>query len=1313
MPAAVLPFWSWQDGASWWTQPRVLLIASVVVAILAVWLLIRARRPLPLPSPAWEKAEKPKGEWIAELRRGADMLVAALRYLSTRREWRYTSPWVLLLGEEDGGKSSLAASLSDGRRESLLLREQSLQADGADWYFCSGGIVIDPQGGPAETDIKNEKRWHELLRAIDARRPERAIDSTVLVVSADTLLAPDPDALRQMAERCYRQLWQAQKAFEFVLPLHVVITRCDAVPGFGPFWRSQPETVRESLWGWANPSLNDHESPRDIARAIFDEVGGTIRQMQIDAAARMDKIDDADEFFLFPQRFAQLRTGVEGLLEAVLKPSVHHAGFYFRGVYFCGSVTADGEREPGVCGSVDFVNPLFHDKVFKEGGLARPLRQSVWSRNRLLRRMQIGFLAFFIALLLGLGLSGISLSRQIRDMEKAEGLVVLEAGKRRDMDGGCIAYSSVYRLLDQIGQLRTEMVYPFIPVSWVDHTVVERVGQWLSARSFNEVVMPSLECKLKEEAKRLYDTKTILESKPSGEASGLSISDTVDKIRNRLKSYVEDVFVFDKTLADFHQLTKSASPEKADEPVPVFEELARSVYKEPLPQSLLRGNGAYARMIASLNYGAAPDLLQNNYHTVIGSNMVAAGRVLQGKALDGIGLGGKLLADMERDDIAAADVIVGLRDWMSWLRVHWLGSGDRDDLCVEIGNDLSASLHAESSYRASVEELRALFDEKNCRAPARARLKALSVPPYGPLIQEIGGIRILNPALIPEMAGLEAAEKLPFMSVKPRSSFACRPSVTGWLDPELGEIDGFLRDYHLFALAAKLDLAAGPPLFDRLVRRQLQSVIGGLLSDAQRTGLSPELAEDPEARVADQSAGFGRQSEQLAKIATGLVKIGDSATAARLTDCLRNYASDALNRIDDLALDSRLYQPKPSGDADGAASVKIYAFSDAAAIRDYLQRQRDRISVLANYAEPYVRFLDATAALGQTGDREQAVSGRTRWHATLAELKRYQAAKDGGSTLGVLEGYFTQTLAQIAYDNCARLLEKGAAVADAPDLFSTSHGELIEQNSVRCYRRREADAVERYIQLSKRFNLELSGYYPFASSSARDLDLSVARSFFRDYAGERGALRHAVEGLKRDRWPEIARFLDQLDAAAALIEPSLASVDAIRPLRLDVTFRTLPKWEKGDDQLIGWALSSGDQQIDYPGDTHQLDWNWGEPLQLDLTWASQSAWRPAPAPQQGARYRVDGAMASFPTEGQWGLLRWIEAHRPRSAPDASPQESSSNALEFVVPVTDSAFDKSEARLYLTARLSAVDGKGQAGDMLILPRAWPRAAPAYW
>ncbi|QNM95338.1 type VI secretion system protein [Chitinimonas koreensis] len=1203
-------------GLDWLLSPLMLLAAAALLVVLAGWLLVRARRPVIVqaakPKPKAkddEAAAAGEGGTLKQQRqamlRWLDGAMNALRYLSTRREWRYHSPWVLLLGEPGGGKSSLVGSLGDGRREAMLLREKQLPVKDTEWHFCSGGVVIDPEGRlpAAEDGTPEARRWQRVLDAIDTRRPERPLDAVVLAVPADMLQAADPVALETLAAGCYRQLWQLQKRFEFVLPVYLVVTRCDRVAGYGAFWSAQPEARRSELWGWSNPSPNDHEETDTLARLVFEELGTCLRQLQIEAAATREQIEAADDFFLFPQRFAQLRRPLAGFLGTVLKPSAYHASFYFRGVYFTGSMESGGTLVAGQKAEVDFADGLFVDKVFREPGLARPVRQSIWSRNQLIRKAQIAGVSIFAFLTLALGFSAWRLEHQVESMKQA--ITMVDAISRQSQASGrCIERGAVYQVLEKIGSIRADIGYAAIPASWFDSRVIDRAGQWLARKAFSEVVMPSLACQLEGRARQL------VAANPSQFDDTLSTTATVDGARARLRQYVESVVQLERDLDAFRDLARpGGGSEDAERQVREFEMLTQSVYGAPPPQPVIGAENTYRAAIVHVAYDKELEL-PADFKTAVAEKIRLIASALHDEVLERVELGGKLLQELDRGNVDTVDGVVAFQDWLGWMRANWLDSGRKSNLCQSVAAPFGEALkrlHAQHGYPAEVEAPVELFSQASCFRPAYARMAGLVFVPHGPLFNLSGGTFELNRDVLPEVAGFAALQKLPFMHVKPRRLFSCQVVQAGWRDEQLAQASGYLRDYQVFALARKLNTDDGylaAPLYDRLARRQLRAVLDDTLVEAQR---SPNAArgedEDAESVVAKRSTAFARQVDPLGKLYDQLVKIDYTDGAGHFDNCVRGYASDMLARIDTLAEASKLYQPKLAGEPGEAGLRPVYQLGDPAEVKEYLSGQRERAAALANYAEPFVRYLDH-------GPAGSAVGGNAGWRATLDELKRFKDGKDGGAALGELENFIGKTLAPLDYDNCATLLAKAGGSGVGLDLFSQRRRALTGQSLWRCQDRREADAYERYRTLANRFNRELAGRYPFADAGARDLDLKVARDFFRDYAGEREALHRAVDGLKPARWNEIRRFLDRLDAVADFAAATLAAADGSRPVRLDLGFRALPRLEVGAEQLIGWRVASGASQIEFPGSRRQLDWAWAR------RWCSTC---PGPASRAGGR----------------------------------------------------------------------------------------------
>ena len=150
-----------------------------------------------------------------------------MRYLTTKRDWRYKTPWMLLIGEPGSGKSRFIQAVNEGRRAQLLPQEKRLRDPQSGWHFFDHAVVIDQDNkkrgnssDKSEDDSKDlgideserESRFAYLLQLLHWYRPERPVDGIILTVNAKTLLHDDePAALNALGESLFKQLWQAQK----------------------------------------------------------------------------------------------------------------------------------------------------------------------------------------------------------------------------------------------------------------------------------------------------------------------------------------------------------------------------------------------------------------------------------------------------------------------------------------------------------------------------------------------------------------------------------------------------------------------------------------------------------------------------------------------------------------------------------------------------------------------------------------------------------------------------------------------------------------------------------------------------------------------------------------------------------------------------------------------------------------------------------------------------------------------------------------------------------------------------------------------
>lgn len=1317
------------------TSFTLVMVLALIALILVTVLIVRAKKPLQLPP-----LQAAPGI-LARLRQ-KQLLPAAnpwwslfgkavhtLRYLSTRREWRYTAPWILLLGEKGSGKSSLAASISTGHRQTLLLRERQLALDGTDWHFYDQGVVIDPLGDlPAAPAASTDgKAWRAILAALEKHRPERPVDAIVLTISARTLLAGDYASRLQCAEQCYEQLFTLQKRFEFAYPVYVVISQCDAVDGFAAFWQPHYASRKDEMWGWSSPSLQDSGNAAENAASAWVQLVDGLRSLQVDAAADGKDIEDGDRFILFPQRFERLREPLAGFLEVVFRPSVYHASLYLRGIYCCGSLQANGAVKDGSRADIAFIDQLFDRKVFAERNLARPTRESIWSRNRLLRRLQMGGIAFFALLALTLATATAQLDSKLGALSSA----LQTVRHQPSQNDACYDKSTVFKLLQEISSADTDLRYALIPASWFDSRVMENSAHDLAEGAFKKVIIPSIRCHLEEKVQELLSA-TIAPPPDAGKAS-----EAVAQTKQQMQDYIAAALALEQQLEAFDRLAQRTPQNQKAMQLELLEKLALYVYGEALPHSPHDDEATYVEVLAQLNFDERPRI-PPGFKEAVATHIDKLSASLLKEAVRQLAVGGEMIEHIAKENASVPSTIRRLDDWLTWVGKEWLVSTPERNPCRFFGEDVSANLHrlrSEYDYPAKIESSNDRFNNSTCYEPVMAGLAATQLAPYGNLFVKHGAIFSIAPAFEAELRGMRQLANQDFMQLQPRQAFICLSASVGWRPQALAEADRYVRDYQSFARLQGADAAESNsgkrPLYDRLARKHLQAVLDEILSQGQMPLPAGSVlkSENNEAlSAADQE--LAQRSGDFAKVVDPLLatlrlyrQLGFGAAANQITQCARNFSSDMLLRAEALAQGSRLYEPISDKAADKgkeSGSDPVYSLGGAAITKDYLARQLQRGQVLGGYAAPFVAFLKNSEAVDEA--KQTNSQSASYWDNTLSEMRRYQQFKEPNGQVAYLENYFSKQLADLSYDTCGKVMAAYQGEPFGNDFFSARRRVLENDTRWRCNNRREADAYAQYRSLATRFNRDLAGRFPFAPSSERDASPLVVKSFFSDYDALRDNLRAATANLGDARWQGIRHFLDNLDKSAAFFRANLTAADGPQPIHTDIVFRAHAKQSTGSEQIVNWRLTSGSRQASYPNGASSLDWQAGEMLLLELQWAEQSRFRPVADPHQ-SDLLVEGNVASFASLGDWALLRFIAAHRPK-APLLNI-DGNQNAVELSIPVSSQKVgpapgQTSIARAYLELSLSGGNGKAPAatagatpGTTALKLPAFPQKAPLIW
>ncbi|WP_338847055.1 type VI secretion system protein [Massilia sp. W12] len=1350
-----------------------LLLFLLAFGLRALWRRIKPLATLPkvpaLCGCAPQDGAPPHLSWL-------EKTSLAIDYLRTLREWRYQRQWILLLGQQGSGKSSLIASLSPTLRQGLYGEQTQLEIEGVVWHGVNQGFLIDPEGRlpvqAAQARLSHGApfpAWDKVLRALDNLRPERAIDGVLLTVSAASLLHASLEERQQIAENTRQQLQNLEQQFEFALPVYVVVTQTDCVPGFAAFWRSQTAERRDEIFGWSCPTQQNEGAPASWADAAFSQLDVRLKALQVEAAAAVSPEGDqhriaradADPLFLFPRQFQQLRRPFQHWLSTVFQATPWQTTFFCRGAYFTGVIPPYGQQDEALQvtrNDVSFVTDLLCKKVLAERALARPTRAGIWSRNALIRRLQVSGLVLAAALALGFCIACQQISQQVDDVVGALKLVqqthvssapppLNQVSAAQAGAAICVREETVFQLINQISKIDADAQSLLIPLSWFDQRLSKQSAQRLANQALKTVVLPGVACQINLRAQELAARQPGANVNPEA-AFPQALED--------LMRYVQQVNHLETNITRLSRLQSGGRNAHDAQLLQDFLGLVEYAYRTTLPARLKNHPGLLPQTLEKIGDSQAHAHLRlpENLRQATSSQIHFQAEMVQQLMLREIGVGAALLTQLEEKRQPVLGNIRDFTRWLSWVRKSWLGSSAANNPILQVQTELESKLQpliTRYNYPANLlRSASAGFDAAKNYPKAMQNLSAMQLPEYGALFVQQNGQLDLNPKLLLELAGMELLSSQEFMRLDPNPGFVCNGKIAAWNPAYLNQAGNFVKQYQAFNANPLLKGADQQALFQKLARHQLGLAMARSLQQAQTLTNEQSdayLLSNAEQQESSDSASFGKLLPALLNLHESMQKLGFHASALSLNQCARQYANDHLGKIALLAEQSQLYQAPYAAQAS-SADAYLYELGATPALKDYLSRQLSRAQVLAGYAGPYVDWLtQSQATASQTGATMQNAGF---WSNTQLELKTYLQAKDPNGQVSHLENLFLKQLAEVTYGTCSKTLASYASPVGGNDLFSQHRLQLEKQLSLRCKGERSAQAQSNYMQLAGRFNRELAGRYPFGPLSAPDANLYVVRNFFAEYANNSAALKQSMSGLSDPYWDSARQFLNQLDGIATFMNSSLlqtetdpaASANAQSPggnlpasalangsVKLNVNFRAQLAASIGAEQIANWSLSSASRSIAYPNRGSTLEWPFGQALVFDMEWANRSAWLPLASGEQ-SDLQVDGNTASFASNGNWALLRMIERHKPKSGPQTDPADSNRLLLEFNVPLTNAnatagkntannapasaappvKAESAQARLYLSLQLSGKDPKTKAPATLKLPPAFPRTAP---
>jgi class 3 adenylate cyclase len=255
-------------------------------------------------------------------------------------------PLVYVIGANDSAKtrtvlqSGLDAELLAGQ----VFRDDELAPTSLVNIWSTGKAAIVEASG---TLLKDSALWLKLVRLTEPGKVKTAVSSVqptravVVCVSVDSLLGAISESVQALAKAMNERLHQLSQTLGVSLPVYVLFTKLDLVPGFAQFVRNLSE---EEITLPLGATLAHGENGEDLyaERAAanvstpFDEMIYSLSEFRLELLARGGTPADLAALYEFPRELKKRRSPLVEFLVEIARPAQFSVNPFLRGFFFSG-----------------------------------------------------------------------------------------------------------------------------------------------------------------------------------------------------------------------------------------------------------------------------------------------------------------------------------------------------------------------------------------------------------------------------------------------------------------------------------------------------------------------------------------------------------------------------------------------------------------------------------------------------------------------------------------------------------------------------------------------------------------------------------------------------------------------------------------------------------------------------------------------------------------------------------------------------------------------------------------------------------------
>ncbi len=1186
---------------------------------------------------------------------------------------RYQAPWLLMLGDEVEGKHLCADwNLNPVDKPAWF---------GRWWADPSGAVLVVPQAlfMPGE-GMKQTSGWWNLIGLLLRLRSRRPLDGVIWTVAAADLLDADRAATLGLDAR--RRFIDLLQRLGTSLPVYVLVTGMDEVPGFQELARALPGEARKQALGWSSPHAADAAWQSRWTDDAVDSITYGLSEAIVQMGTLSGQLNgDLDAL---PQRFEAMRRNLQMLLWPVFQGNTHGEAPALRGLYFTGAQAVAGDA--AAFSALDqpllqnvFAHGLWQQRINAERGLARPIPRLLQMRQRWQQVVAVG--AAVVGVIWAIAMVWVwrdslrdagELSRLLQNAQN-DYVVIQDDSHRQEQTRHNV--QSFWNVLERAPRWHfTSLAYPTSWFSSLDDDM-DRVLQHTAMSHMQQPIHDLLQAELR-------DVLAIAEvTRRSAAPQGGDPAQWPSYLKAR--ELVHKVLRLEQ-IASLHAQAQANQKTPLDQLIP----LSNQALGMNLNAGTLPNERYYNHLL--VNQGISPlkpldlalyrNTLQGNFNQLmenwLGHYFRTDGYVVSAGYLklylDRLENGaGQTLRELEHMDALIED----LQSAVDLTNSTW-SRGKGQDLVAGYGDLLEKIRQSKLLGPAVADETER--EAERMQYAFKEQWVAQGTSSRNLLVQNAVGQLALQDRIVHLQSAINLLLKRDFVARALREDAVGEASPLGRVDSEgLRLAQSYFDSYKQYSHES---LSGIPPVYRNALLKTAENAAG----DAMWAGLGRQ-AGDSELPGA---LTFQVRTDQALAVHRAFVQLQRPDLASGLQSALNQSALADVSTAIDQVFQLPVFRDRADisqWDGSKEFGLRLFRASDTQDLKGSLEKQFAVMTDITEQAAPARDWL-----MTQLPSLNQTESERvSRFNSLSDEMAKYKAGNPSSSP-ALITQLIVRDFNDMDLASCLTILGSASAPHASGQLTLRWTG-LQQAAMQRCQYLQRQTVASAWNELAGYFNQYLAGRFPFAADRhAPDADPARVQ-YFLTLIDNR--LPQARDGLglltARDR-AAAGDFLDRIALARPWLGAMLMRDKAgLSGIDMEVTWRTDRDSERGADQVIAWTLGTGNREIVYPGDDQVLHWSLGQTLNLRLRWARDGTQRPVNDPVQ-QQLHVNGLEAEWQYQGPWALLRMMAAHSSMlRQPNVDYTEF---PLRLEVPVHAQPEEDNQTQMFLRLSLMSQGGK---------------------